>query len=151
MSTEPVTDPTKRSFWRLSNFLLISTPLFVAAIGWAGSKVSDVWSEYRSLVTKVTTLEDDRSKWASLAELHEKQVKLERDTAVNQNDIEWMRWAVQQKLTPDVKTAKPPTGPVDLPPPLPLPPSPVPLPPKIDPDQYRKMQQHRYPNEPSKK
>lgn len=157
MSTDAVTDPTKKSFWRLRNFLLMLTPLLVPVIGWMGSQVSGVWTEYQALVSKVTTLEVDRSKWASLAELHDKQVQLERAVAVNEADIRWVRWFIQERESANpnkklVDSLEVPVKPLDRE--LPVTPKPKPtepVPPKIDPDQYRKMQQHRYPNEQFKK
>lgn len=89
---------------------------------------------------RLQDLESDKAKWATLADLHNKQTETEVQ-------LEVMRQVWTYEYDREVPQPKRRIGPK-----LPDAPEPVVEDQKpLDPEQYRKMREHQYPNEPSRK
>jgi hypothetical protein len=125
-------------------------PTLIAGLTTAGNYIWNTLVTINDLKTKVSQLEDDRSKWGALTELHDKQAEIDIRLRVNENDINWMRWTYQNggsHSTSPKSTPSPTDVPNIPPPPIDQPKLPTDNPP--DPDRYKKMIQQRY-GEPKK-
>lgn len=136
----------KRAAFSLKNLAAMATMGLLGFIGkHAWSSLETLQRQNEEMRERLSELESDRSKWATLSELHNKELQLEADLQVTQRIFEYH---FGRKIPPPWPHAEDPR-PSDEPPP---PPKPVPPPPKpVDPEQYREMQQQKYPNEPRKK
>lgn len=124
----------------------IVIPLTLSGVTFLGNYVWSLVTSISALQAKVEKLEDDRSKWGTLNELHNKQLELELRLRLAENNIEWVRWSVQNAKVVE------PKGEPEIRPPLPIPELPKYDPPKLDPQQldpdaFRKMQQEKYPHQ----
>ena len=115
-----------------------------------------VWSAHEkgmeaisNLSMKVKELEDDKAKWATLTDLHNKVIELDRNLGLHENNVEWVKWALQHGISTSRTTPSGSTPPI--PNPLPVAPPPAPKKPEeskklIEPDELKRMYQQRYPN-----
>lgn len=128
----------------------ILAPLLVGTVGFAAKGVMQEYSSYHedreATRRRLESLENDRSKWATLAELHNKVEALGDKSAVNANDIQWVKWVLRHR--PDAAGsavgAPPKTPAVELPPDLPPMPPPQQMQKPVDPDRFRELQQRKY-------
>ena len=113
-----------------------------------------VWNSFESngkaieqLSHKLEKLEADQARWGLLTDLHNQTVVLERRQSLHENDVKWLRWALEQHAAGPVEPKT--TTPRPLPVPLPVPP----VTPKAEeklfkPEDLKKLyeQKHQYPN-----
>lgn len=116
----------------------------IFATGIITSACSMIWTTVSELRDKVKELEADKTKWGALTELHNKQVELEIQHEVMRRIFEYE----YGRHVPTKAMPEPNENPVPPPKPLPKPPAIEQKP--LDPDQYRKMTEQRFPNEPKK-
>lgn len=136
--------PEKRAAFSLKNMAAMATMGLLGFIGkHAWSALVEVQTSNVELRERIKELESDRAKWATLSDLHNKEIQLEADLQVTQRIFEYHFGKKIPPPWPHAESGAPPD---------PAPPKPVPPPPRpVDPDQFREMQQQKYPNEPRKK
>jgi hypothetical protein len=115
------------------------------------------------LTSKVKELEDERSKWGLLTELHNHMIALDKKATINEVNHEWVKWTIgvgRIEVPVSVIPApepKPEPGPKPVPVVPPDPPPQKTEPPKklpfdqqkkpLDPDDLRRLYEQKYPNE----
>lgn len=148
--------------------------VLIPVIGWSGDRIIGVYNSFEELRQEVRDLQHDKTSndalWKSLGDQRNQliEVRIRQEAASRLFEREFSKSVLDRyiefKLAQEMaaaKAAEPPllipfTVPVPLPVPLPVP-RPVPLPPKIepkgdkpdlkliDPDQYRKEQEQKFP------
>lgn len=153
------TEKKGRPFSFLSSVNTILGLMTLTLLGFFGSHL---WrtqekqaGEMEDLRDQVKSIKDDKSKWATLAEVYNRSIEHDKMLAVQAAEIEWTKWSLSHQFTIRVEQ---PSGTESNPnpkPPAPIkPPTPPPAKaenPKLSPEELRKVFEQRYPNEPFQK
>jgi hypothetical protein len=123
--------------------------MFFAGIVWRAYEKTD--EALREMSERLKALEEDKSKWGTLTELHNKTISLELEMARQRGLVEGFILAVHGGAIKAEPKALDPTTPKPVPVAPPKPVEPLKSPAELfkDAEEYRKFQQNKYPLPPN--